>query len=420
MLQVGQGAFGNFIQVEGFFNQFSKIYTYFFPQKAINPQISSLRQVPNIEMDPGVGVQGILYQLDHQNAVISVKGGLKLCDVSLFFKENQPCSASDLVVGIPLRVYFAGDSVKAVHIVARRSMDPVTLGRTPQFRHEAESWPGKSVFQDSASDVRQEAESYSMPRRPGFQAPWVPRPSSIINTPENMKTAYDSAKGDEVFSVRIFPMWILSEDIGRNQRIVENMEKIEGHFSGFRRMNRAENAFFRAVAVGLMQGILFSSTPQACRTLCLNILRLPILSKFAHFPAPLSPLRTLTSLRDDKNLWSILTDRIQSIVTSYIRSNQVLACYVTEEDFNLNETSQVLITATAEALRIQLEVYSPRDSCSKVTSQVIPPTIQVALIKEGDCYYPLLTLRELIEGGYDVYTCSFQDDLPSLHSPKTA
>lgn len=344
-------------------------------------------------MDPEEVVDGFLYQLAEERAVavINVNGQLLSCPFSLFFLNNEPAPAKDLPPKCHLRICRTGSTVKAVHIVGRRSMDSVTVMRKP---------PSVATVEDSRSVPRQ---------LPSFQ---VARMPTFIDTPENMKVAYEEAKSEEVFSTRIFPIWIMSEDIGRNSEIVRNMDTIEEHFAGFRRISKGEHTFYMAVGVGLVQGLLFPSTPQEHRTACLN--RLPILSNFVRSPVP-SPLRALTNLQCDKNTWSALTHSLHSTVTAYLRDNPVLANYVTEEDFNSKEASQVLIIATAEALGIRLEVYSPRNTSIKVACDGDRQGIQVALIKDGDCYYPLLTLKELMEGSYDVFTCSFLDDLPIFH-----
>lgn len=319
-------------------------------------------------------------------AEIFIRGSRYLCPLSLFSMHDPQYPAKDLRPGCPLSICMSEGKIIAARVVTRQSVDLATTDRIASLGTQ------------------------SLPRwQEGYHA--NPAPMGIITTPEGMKFDYDQSFREKIYSDRVFPIWILSEQMGNGRNTIENLEIVERNFEGFRRMNIKENAFFLAVSVALVQGLLFLSTPVKTRQDYFRFFNQPSLNQFAGL-GPYPSLHTLSTLRDNKALWTALTDQIEFCVISH--RDKELADFVFPEEANSREASQTLIRATAEALSVSLTVYSPRDRFSKIDWEVKSACLRIALIKDSGFYYPLLTRQELIEEGYDVYTCSFIEN-PALN-----
>lgn len=312
--------------------------------------------------------EGTFCQYRENQAEIMIKGNSCLCPLSFFLKDDLPYTARNLLPGCPLSVYMEGGNIRAIR-----------------------------VFNRQIAPQRVSFGMHSLPIQDNHHANAA---NGIITTPEAMKSAYDRSFTEKIFSNRVFPIWILSELMGGSKDIINNLEEVERKFEGFRRMNTKENAFFLGVSVALVQRLLLRSTPMQTRQSYFKGFEQASLNDFTE-----PGLRTLSTLTENKILWANLTSLIQSCVITHINSE--LAEFLCPEDRDLKEASEILIRGTAETLGVNLAVYSPRDIHSKLVWEIQSDSLHIALIKDSGFYYPLLTREELIEEGYDVYTCSF-------------
>ena len=324
-------------------------------------------------------MEGTFCSYKDSQAEVLIQDSRYLCPLYLFLENNLPHTARDLLPGCPLSISLWAGNIRAIHIIARQSADSVATDQFASLR----------ITQSLRSQEDSHANAAAM---------------GIITTPEAMKLAFGQSFREKIFSYRVFPIWILSDLMGASKDTINNLEEVERSFEGFRRMNTAENAFFLAVSVALVQGLLLRSTPVQTRQDYFRCLNQPSLNEFTG-SGPFASLSTLSALREDKALWSNITTLIESNVIPY--RDKEYGGFLSPEDVNSKEVSEILIRSTAEVLGVSLTVYSPRDSYSKVACEESSASLRIALIKDAGFYYPLLTRQELIEEWYDVYTCSF-------------
>lgn len=230
-----------------------------------------------------------------------------------------------------------------------------------------------------------------------------------IDTPEHMKHAYNECNSSEAFSALVFPMWVLSEIIDSGDN--EILTKAELTYAGFRKVNFGSDAFFRALGIALIQKLLLKSNSREEYSAYVEQFQLPSLLNLAASQGSESAIRLLNSQIENLTLWNQLTVAVKERISEFHNSlppDSDLANFVTPNDIKHSELSEILVIITGQALRINLRVFlpKPRTVMESGTDGSLPT---IALIREEHCYFPLFTLGELVEEGYDVRKCEFKE-----------